>query len=197
MPNQIKQSVTQTLHECLRESIAAKEAFLLSDTSGVCTLVERMLQSFRAGGKVVLFGNGGSAADAQHVAGELVGRFKKDRAALAAIALTTDSSVITCIANDMSYDDVFARQVEALAGKDDVIVGISTSGNSANVLKAIAAAKARGAFTVAFTGRTGGKLKAAADLCLCVPCDNTARVQEVQITVWHAICQIIEQEMFG
>jgi D-sedoheptulose 7-phosphate isomerase len=196
----------RTLVQSLSESIAAKEAFL-EDLAGdqgkaIERLVRAMVKAFsrkRAGSKLVIFGNGGSAADAQHVAGELAGRFLKDRPALPAIALSTDTSVLTCVGNDMGFDEVFARQVEALVRKGDVAVGISTSGNSPNVIKGLREAKARGALTVAFTGR-GGKLGAKgspADICIRVPSDNTARIQEVHIAVWHAICQAIEQEMFG
>jgi phosphoheptose isomerase len=147
------------------------------------------------GGKVLLFGNGGSAADAQHVAAEIVGRFQRDRAALAAIALTADTSVLTSVANDYGYDRVFARQVEALGRAGDVAVGISTSGASSNVAVALDAARARGLGTVALTGRDGGAVGRAAAIHVNVPSDVTARVQEVHRTLLHVICDIVERAL--
>ncbi|MFB3891563.1 MAG: SIS domain-containing protein [Phycisphaerae bacterium] len=197
--------VRQTLTRCLRAGIEAKEAFLKGNGGqfdAVQRLVRAIVKAFsgkRPKGKLVIFGNGGSAADAQHVAGEMVCRFLKDRPALPAVALTTDTSVLTAVGNDMSFDDVFARQVDAIVNKGDVVVGMSTSGNSPNVIKALQAAKARGALTAAFTGR-GGKLGAKnspADIRIRVPSDSTPRIQEVHIAVWHAICQAVEQEVFG
>ncbi len=198
-------TVRQTLTQSLRAGIEAKEAFLRGD-GGQVEEVERLVQALvkafsgrRPKGKLVIFGNGGSAADAQHVAGEMVCRFMKDRPALPAIALTTDTSVLTAVGNDMSFDEVFARQVDAIVNKGDVVVGMSTSGNSTIGIKALRAAKDRGALTAAFTGR-GGKLGARnspADVRIRVPADNSPRVQEVHIAIWHAICQAVEQQMFG
>ncbi len=145
-----------------------------------------------AGGKVLVFGNGGSAADAQHMAAELVGRFELDRAAMAALALTTDTSVVTSIANDYTFAWVFARQIEALGRSEDVALGISTSGGSPNVLAAIEAANARGLTTIALTGRDGGALGKAATIHINVGHASTARVQEVHRTVIHAICKLVE-----
>jgi D-sedoheptulose 7-phosphate isomerase len=141
---------------------------------------------------VLVFGNGGSAADAQHVAAELVGRFQRERRALAAVALTTDTSILTAIGNDYAYDRVFARQIEALGESGDIAFGITTSGGSANVIEAFRMAKARGLITVALTGRDGGEAGRAADIHVNVPDDSTARAQEVHRTLLHAICEIVE-----
>ncbi len=149
------------------------------------------------GGTLFFCGNGGSAADAQHVAAELVNRFQMDRDPLAAIALTTDTSVLTSWGNDVAFDQVFSRQVRALVQSGDVAVGISTSGNSPNVINGVIAAKEKGATTVGFTGRAGGELKDLVDVCCHVPSDNTARVQEAQIVIWHALCEVVEREIFG
>jgi len=148
--------------------------------------------SLRAGGKVLVFGNGGSAADAQHLACELVGRFVKERGALPALALTVDTSILTAVANDYSFKQVFARQIEGLGRPGDVALGISTSGESPNVLAALKAAKARGLKTVALTGRDGGSIGRVADIHVNVPDQNTQRVQEVHQTLIHVICEVVE-----
>ena len=148
-----------------------------------------------AGKKLLVFGNGGSAADAQHLSSELVGRFQKERAAMPAIALTTDSSILTSVANDYSYTQVFARQVEALGQPGDVAFAISTSGESPNVVAALHVAKARGLTTIALTGRDGGSVGGAADIHVNVPDQNTARVQEVHRTLLHVICEVIEDAL--
>jgi len=158
---------------------------------------EAMLTSIRGGGKVLVCGNGGSASDAQHFAAELVGRFQINRPAMASLALTTDTSILTAIANDFSYDEVFSRQVDALGASGDVLLGISTSGASRSVLAAFERAKARGIVTVALTGRDGGALGAAADIHVNVPAASTARVQEVHRTLMHAICELVERELYG
>jgi D-sedoheptulose 7-phosphate isomerase len=160
-------------------------------------LTQCLVDAFRQGHKVLIFGNGGSAADAQHVAAELVNRFLLDRQALPAIALTTNTSILTSVANDMAFEQLFARQVRALASPGDVVVGISTSGSSPNVLEGIAAARELGAWTVGFTGQTGGALKALVDLCFCAPSDRTPRIQEAHITAWHAVCEAVERELFA
>ena len=156
-----------------------------------------MIAAFRGGGRVLACGNGGSAADAQHFAAELVGRFERERAAMAAIALTTDTSILTALANDYDYSRVFARQVEALGRPGDVLLGISCSGGSANVLAALGAAKAGGLTTVALTGRDGGAVGAAADIHVNVPAASTARVQEVHRTLLHAMCALVERELYA
>jgi len=153
---------------------------------------QAIAEALGAGGKLLAFGNGGSAADAQHLAAELVGRFQKERAAIPAIALTVDTSVLTSVANDYSFKQVFARQVEALGRPGDVAIGISTSGESPNVLIALQAAKAQGLKTVALTGRDGGSVGRAADIHVNVPDQNAARVQEVHRTLMHVLCEIVE-----
>lgn len=158
----------------------------------------RMLaQALRSGNKILAFGNGGSAADAQHFSSELVNRFGRDRRALAAIALTTDASILTSVANDSDYRFVFRRQVEALGVEGDVALAISTSGNSENVLEAVDACRQHGVVTIALTGRDGGQLRARVDHCLAVSHPETSRIQEVHGLVIHLLCQIIEDELFG
>jgi D-sedoheptulose 7-phosphate isomerase len=147
------------------------------------------------GGKLIFCGNGGSAADSQHLAAEFVGRFLKDRRALSAIALTTDSSVLTCISNDYDYSQVFSRQVEGIASTEDVLIGISTSGNSINVIKAVKAAQTIGLKTVSFTGAASSPLSKASDICLKVPSDSTARIQEIHILLGHILCAGVENEL--
>jgi phosphoheptose isomerase len=157
-------------------------------------IADRIAQTLRAGGKLLIAGNGGSAADAQHFATELVVRFERRRAAFAALALSTDTSVLTAAANDFGYDRVFARQIEALGRPGDVALGISTSGESAHVLRGIEAATALGLRTIALTGRDGGPLGAAAAIHINVPDASTARVQEVHMTIIHAVCALVERE---
>ena len=154
-----------------------------------------LARSLAKGGTLFWCGNGGSAADSQHLAAELVGRFKKDRRALRSIALTTDTSVLTCVANDYSFDDIFARQVEALGRPGDVLIGISTSGNSENVLRAFKAAKEMSMMTIALLGKGGGPAKELADHALVIPSDSTARIQEAHILIGHILCDLIEQEL--
>src|SRR5215469_16071044 len=155
-------------------------------------IARAMVSTVRSGGKILWCGNGGSAADSQHLAAEMVGRFRRERCALPSIALTTDTSILTALANDYGYEKVFQRQVEGLCVKGDVVVGISTSGNSRNVSTALETARRMGALTVAFTGRTGGVLGDIADLTLRVPSDDTARIQEGHILCGHMICDFIE-----
>jgi D-sedoheptulose 7-phosphate isomerase len=152
-----------------------------------------VVQCFRAGGTVYLCGNGGSAADAQHIAGEFVGRFRAERRALPAVALSTDTSILTCIANDYDYERVFARQVEALVRPGDLLWAFSTSGTSPNVIQAAEAARRRGARVLAFTGRANSKLEKRADLCLCAEAALTARSQEMHQLAYHIICDLVER----
>jgi len=154
-----------------------------------------LAHSLANGGTLFWCGNGGSAADSQHLAAELVGRFKKNRRALRSIALTTDTSVLTCVANDYSYDDIFARQVEALGRPGDVLIGISTSGNSENVLRAFKVAKQMGLKTIALLGKGGGYTIDLSDHALVIPSDSTARIQEAHILIGHILCELIEQEL--
>lgn len=151
--------------------------------------------SMRAGNKLMFCGNGGSAADAQHLAAELVGRLVRDRRALPGLALSTDSSALTCIGNDFGFDEVFARQVEGLGRAGDVLIAISTSGNSPNVVRAVEVAKPMGIYTVGFLGRDGGKLAPLVDLPIVVPSDETARIQEAHIFLGHVMCALIEKEL--
>lgn len=156
-------------------------------------LVERCSQALAAGGKILFFGNGGSAADAQHLAAELVVRYRANGPALAAIALTTDTSILTACSNDFTFDDIFARQVQALMTAKDVAIGISTSGNSPNVLKALEAARAIGGTAAGLSGRDGGKMVGVADPLVVVPSGVTARIQEMHILLGHALCDVLEQ----
>jgi D-sedoheptulose 7-phosphate isomerase len=190
-------AMDDTIRAAIEESVEVKTLLLAETNNTLARIAVAMAQAFRNGGKVVLFGNGGSAADAQHVAAELVNRFLMERKPLPALALTNDTSVLTSMANDLGFDCVFARQVEALVRADDVVVGLSTSGNSENVLQGLRAARECGATTVGLTGRDGGKLKNVADICFCAPSDNTPRIQEVHITVLHAICEAVERELFA
>jgi D-sedoheptulose 7-phosphate isomerase len=176
--------------ETHRTMVAAFEAAAL-DT--VIAIAEAIAQALRAGGTLYLCGNGGSAADAQHIAGEFVGRFRVERKALPAVALSTDTSVLTCIANDYDYERVFARQVEALVRPGDLLWAFSTSGASPNVLRAAEAARRQGARVIAFTGHPGSKLEAWADLCLCAEAAVTARSQEIHQLAYHIICDLVEQ----
>lgn len=176
----------------VQESIAVKSRLDDALLAALAELAQKTTAALRAGGKLVLFGNGGSAADAQHIAAELVGRFVRERRALRAIALTTNTSTLTALANDYDYDRVFARQVEAWVDPGDVVVGITTSGNSRNVLLGMAAARERGAVIAAMTGEGGGAAAAACDVLLAVPARNTARVQECHILLGHILCGLID-----
>jgi len=177
------------------ESVALKQRFFEANAGLLVAAGRRMAECLRGGGRVLAFGNGGSAADAQHLAGELVGRFRRDRAALSAIALTTDSSVVTAIGNDMGYESVFRRQVEAHGRPGDVAVGITTSGRSPNVVQALQLARERGLVTMGLTGGGGGCLAGAVDYLIEVPHAETARIQEVHVMVVHVLCQIVEEAM--
>ncbi len=151
-----------------------------------------MQNTIKNGGKILIMGNGGSAADSQHIAAEIVGRFKKERKGLPAIALTTDTSILTSVGNDYGYDYIFARQIEALCRPEDMVIGITTSGNSANVVRAIEAANETGATTVGLTGGTGGKLNTLCNYNIIVPSSTTARIQEAHIFIGHSLCEILE-----
>ncbi|MGH7493000.1 MAG: D-sedoheptulose-7-phosphate isomerase [bacterium] len=178
----------------LEDSIQVKRQVIAEQLAPLVEIVRLLLLAVREGNKIILFGNGGSAADSQHIAAELVSRFRRDREALPAIALTTDTSILTSVGNDYSFDEVFARQIAALGRRGDVAFALSTSGNSPNVLKAVKKAKEKGLATVGFTGQQGGHLKDSADICFRVPSQNTARIQEAHITAAHVMCEIIERE---
>ena len=181
----------------IREALEAHKTlvaeFEQSSIGVVTAAAEAIVETFRNGGTLYLCGNGGSAADAQHIAGEMVGRFRTERRALPAVALSTDTSVLTCVANDYSYEDVFARQVEAHVKPGDILWGLSTSGASPNVVKAAEVAKRQGARIIAFTGKRDSKLQRLADICLCADAKVTARSQEVHQLVYHLICDLVEQ----
>jgi D-sedoheptulose 7-phosphate isomerase len=182
----------RTIERVLDEAIALHQRVRADSLEGVARAADLIITTYRTGGKVLVFGNGGSAADAQHFAAELVGRFERDRLGMAAVALTTDASVLTSVANDYGFERVFARQVEALGREGDVAVAISTSGNSANVIEAVREALRRGLHTIAVTGRDGGALGGLVEVHINVPDETTCRVQEVHMTLLHAICEIVE-----
>jgi len=182
----------------IRESVAVKQALLQNEEflALVAEVARAIVESLCRCGTVFFFGNGGSAGDAQHLAAELVGRYLRERRGLAGLALTTNTSCLTAIANDYGYDSVFARQLQAMGSAGDIAIGISTSGNSANVLRAAEAAREKGMITVGMTGMDGGKLKSLVDYCLCVTADHTARIQEAHILIGHILCEIVEEELF-
>ena len=186
-----------TIKQQLLESAEVKRLVAENLTDKIAQAAQMIIDSYRNDGKLILFGNGGSAADAQHLAGEMVGRFLKERAALPAIALNTNTSILTALGNDYDFDVIFARQLEAWAKKGDVVIGISTSGNSKNVLKGIERAKSLNARTIGLTGRGGGELAKIVHLALIVPSDETPRIQETHITIGHILCSIVEQTLFG
>lgn len=181
--------------DILLESIQVKEELLRTSVTQIKEMADLMIECLRKNGKVILFGNGGSASDSQHIAAEFIGRFKKDRTALAAIALTTNTSVLTSLANDYGYEIIFSRQIEALGQKNDIAVGISTSGKAKNVALGIKQAKKMGIKTIALTGGDGGELAKLADTSLVVPSAVTARIQETHITIGHIICELVEQAL--
>ena len=163
----------------------------------IAEMVSLLSDAFTRGNKLLVMGNGGSAADSQHFVAEIVGRFKMERRALPAVALSTDTSILTAVGNDYGFDAVFSRQVEALAAPGDVVVGISTSGNSPNVLKALNEAKARGCRTIGLLGRDGGSIRAVCDLALVVPSTDTPRIQEGHATIIHIVCDLVEKALFS
>jgi D-sedoheptulose 7-phosphate isomerase len=185
----------ERITEVFREQSDLLASFAEDGAEALAPLADACIDALRRGGKIIFFGNGGSAADAQHLAAELVNRFQVDRQALAALALTTDSSVLTSIANDSSFDEVFSRQIAALGKAGDVAVGLSTSGTSPNVLAALKKARSRGLVTAAFTGSGGTDIAGAADHAVIVPSSVTARVQETHITAGHALCAVIEKAL--
>jgi len=182
----------------IKDSIALKMRLLddQSVLSGIEDATRAITDAFRNKQKILLAGNGGSAADSQHIAGELVNRFYFDRPGLPAIALTTDSSVLTAIGNDHGFSRVFARQIEALGNNGDVFVGISTSGNSPDIIEALKTCKEKKILTIGLTGLSGGLMKGMCDICICVPSEETPRIQEVHILIGHIICSIVEEDLF-
>ncbi len=184
--------------EILKEHKQAFDHSFTSEQIGVLEKITReILKTLKAGHKLMICGNGGSAADSQHIAAEFIGRFKLERRALPAIALTTDTSALTALANDYSFDCIFSRQIEGLGLKGDLLIAISTSGNSKNILAAAAKARGMGIAVVAFTGADGGNLKAEADLCFAAHSKKTPHIQEMHITALHAISEVAEKILFG
>lgn len=187
---------THQILTILEDALAVKDAFIRQQVEEIRAAADLLAATLAAGGKLLIFGNGGSAADAQHMAAEFINRFQLERQPLPAIALTTDTSVITSIGNDYGFDHIFSKQVQALGRAGDVALGISTSGNSPNVLQAIQTAAARGLLTIVLTGGGGGELVGKADLAFCVPSAVTARVQEAHITLVHIWCDLVERILF-
>ncbi len=188
--------MAEQIGRAIRENMAVHEG-LLGEAAHLAAARSLIVDALRRGKKLLVFGNGGSAADAQHLAAELVGRFNRERAPLPAVALTTDTSILTALANDYGYEEVFSRQVQALGSAGDVACGISTSGNSANVVKGLEAAKELGLRTVALTGAGGGPVAEAAEVAVRVPSRSTPRIQEAHATIIHIICEAAEAALFG
>jgi D-sedoheptulose 7-phosphate isomerase len=187
----------ETIVKIFEESAQVKVKFARENAEKIVEVVQLIAQAFRDGKKVLIFGNGGSAMDASHIAAEFVNRFLMERPPLPAIALNTDVAVLTSISNDYDYSQVFSKQLSALGQEGDVVIGISTSGNSLNVIKAIEVAKKNGMKTVVLTGGAGGKLANMADYAFTVPTKHTPRIQETHITLGHTICQMVDEELFG
>ena len=187
MENEIKSLFDKNieLHRAVRDELAPK----------IAEAASLIINAYNQGRKLLLCGNGGSAADSQHIAAELVGRFKKERRGLPAIALTTDTSIMTAVANDYWYDVLFARQVEALGDKDDILIALSTSGNSVNIIRAVEAAKFKGLETIGFLGSNGGKLEELVDISLLVPSEESDTIQEVHILIGHILCNLIDSKV--
>jgi D-sedoheptulose 7-phosphate isomerase len=194
MPNKERFGMEELVRNKLKESADIK---LSLDAAIIVKIANAIIESYKKGGKVLLFGNGGSAADAQHIAAELVGKYKLVRDPLPAMALTVNTSILTACANDFGYEHVFAKQIKAHADKNDVVIGISTSGTSPNVLEGIKAAKEKGCFTVGFSGERKTGLGEMVDLWLQVPTSDTPRIQESHITAGHIICFLVEKSIFG
>lgn len=186
----------ERIQKIARDSIETKRAFFESHSVEVARAAQIIIESIKTGGKVLIFGNGGSAADAQHIAAELVNRLNYDRPPIAAVALTTDTSILTSVANDSSFDELFERQLRALGRKGDAAIAISTSGNSRNVLRAVSAARELGIGSIALAGRDGGKLAGAVDVALVVEALSTQRIQETHITIGHVLCELVEEAIF-
>jgi D-sedoheptulose 7-phosphate isomerase len=185
----------EQIRHIVGDSLSAHERLLNESLPVLAEVAQVFLRALRSGNKILLFGNGGSAADAQHVAAELIGRFARESEPWPAIALTTDTSTLTCVANDWDYSQIFSRQVRALAKPGDVVAGISTSGRSPNVLRGLEAGRNRGAVTIGFTGANGGSMRELCDVLFCGPSQATPRIQELHILAWHAICELVETEL--
>jgi phosphoheptose isomerase len=194
-PDELKSAYRQEISHFLKESIEVKQKVIEQQLDKIEKAAHMFIKAYQTGNKVIAFGNGGSASDAQHLVGELVGRFKIERKGLPAMALTTDSSVVTAIANDYGYEKVFERQIEANAKKGDLVVAISTSGNSPNVINAIAAAKKEGCRVIGLSGKNGGEMAKICDICIVVPSENTPRIQEAHISIIHILCELLDKEL--
>jgi len=188
--------VEKIIEKALRESIKVKEEFIKENGRNLILFAEKISQAFTADRKLMICGNGGSAADAQHIAAEFVNRFVLERPPLPAIALTTDSSVITSIGNDYSFEDIFSKQIKAIGLEGDVLLAITTSGNSGNVISAVKAARGLGIYTVTFTGGDGGRVRSLADMALVAKSNSTARIQEAHSLAGHIICQLVDYLLF-
>ena len=186
----------QLIDQFVAESLRVKSRFFPENRDRIVQVAETIAHGLRGGRKVLFFGNGGSAADAQHLAAELVGRFGPDRSPLAGISLSTDTSILTALGNDYGYEKVFARQIEALGHAGDIAIGITTSGNSPNVIEAVDMARSKGIFTVGFTGETGGKLKDHVEVLFCVPSRETPRIQETHLLLGHILCDLVDRDLF-
>src|SRR5262247_2587485 len=187
---------SQLIDEFVAESLRVKAQFFEANKERIAHAAEVIAHGLRNGGKILFFGNGGSAADAQHLAAEMVGRFGPARSALAAIALSTDSSILTAVGNDYGYEHVFSRQIEALGQAGDTAIGISTSGNSPSVLNALDTARSKNLFTIGFTGETGGKMQDRSEVLFRVPSRQTPRIQETHILLGHIICELVDRQLF-
>ena len=190
-----KDSMKKDIERIFRESIRVKEETLKANSDKIVQAVKSIRELFSRNGKIFFFGNGGSAADSQHIAAEFIGRFKKERRSLPAVALTTDTSILTALGNDYGFDVIFARQIEGLGNRGDVAFGISTSGNSKNVIEGINRAKKMGLKTISLTGCGGGKLASLTDISLIVPSTETARIQESHLCIAHTICELVEERI--
>jgi D-sedoheptulose 7-phosphate isomerase len=190
----MNEEFTQKIQQMVKESITTINR--IEDTSNdIIQAVNQIINCITNNKKIILFGNGGSAADAQHIAAEMIGRFVLERQSYPAIALTTDTSVLTSIGNDYSFSDIFSRQCESLVNNEDVVIGISTSGNSENVMKGLEVSKSKGAFTIGLLGNDGGKIKDITDINIIINSKSTARIQESHRIIYHIICQLIEEKL--
>jgi D-sedoheptulose 7-phosphate isomerase len=192
MENKLEKLISQTIQA---HNIAVEKLQSTGEKT-ITAAAEAIINTIKKNGTIYICGNGGSAADAQHIAGEFVGRFQQERKPLPAVALTTDTSIITSLSNDYGYANVFARQVEALVGSDDLLWAISTSGSSESIINAVRIAKQKGAAVLAFTGKADSELERMADICFCASNDSTARSQEVHLLVYHIICDLVERSLF-
>jgi len=189
-------NASELIDQFVSENLRVKAQFFQENKELIAQTAETIAHGLRSGRKVLLFGNGGSAADAQHLAAELVGRFGPDRSPLAAISLSTDTSILTAVSNDYGYEKVFARQIEALGHAGDTAIAISTSGDSPSVLEALDLARSKGLFTVGFTGQTGGKMNDRAEVLFRVPSRQTPRIQETHLLLGHILCELVDRELF-